>query len=219
MMSFDPNTMLWGCITRGDSEGLKTWLTNTTYMDGNAREEGGDGLTPLMWGIKNAKPDICMVLLEASSVDVNILNASGKNALMMAIEMHDLDDVMSRLIEKTRTDAVDLEGYSMVMLSAMHNRPTALRKLIEHGYPLWLTGKDGWNAKSLALSQNHSHIFKVLKQASQRICNGCGQNDVDVKVCPCKSVCYCSTECQSQQWKLHKPICKALREKVTLNTQ
>ena len=48
-------------------------------------------------------------------------------------------------------------------------------------------------------------------------CGACKKDDLDseggvmLKMCACKTVYYCSPECQKRSWKSHKDACKAAR--------
>lgn len=49
-------------------------------------------------------------------------------------------------------------------------------------------------------------------------CNNCGRGDLPLKSCAaCKSVSYCSRECQVANWKLHKAACQLARKATSGN--
>ncbi|KAH9593105.1 zinc finger protein [Trypanosoma melophagium] len=54
----------------------------------------------------------------------------------------------------------------------------------------------------------------VLSQPS--LCTNCGEEGIDLCFCPCYQVQYCSTECQSAHWAVHKPDCGYGRKKPQL---
>jgi len=43
-----------------------------------------------------------------------------------------------------------------------------------------------------------------------RGCNVCGKKSQTCKKCACRSIYYCSTDCQKADWKKHKTDCKRL---------
>jgi hypothetical protein len=50
------------------------------------------------------------------------------------------------------------------------------------------------------------NILDVLQRA-QEVCASCGIRKVDLLLCPCRQVHYCSTPCQVQHWKVHRIVC------------
>lgn len=64
------------------------------------------------------------------------------------------------------------------------------------------------------------HIMKpedldsfIEKKNKLNLCSFCKKKDGNKK-CPCYSKKYCSIECQQNDWKSHKPICKQIRNKI-----
>ncbi|CUG89867.1 zinc finger protein, putative [Bodo saltans] len=50
------------------------------------------------------------------------------------------------------------------------------------------------------------NILDVLQRA-QEVCASCGVRKLDLLLCPCRQVHYCSTPCQVQHWKTHRLVC------------
>jgi hypothetical protein len=49
-----------------------------------------------------------------------------------------------------------------------------------------------------------------------KVCAQCGRSDGSLKYCSrCKSVNYCSSECQHAHWKTHKKVCKKTAEELS----
>ena len=53
----------------------------------------------------------------------------------------------------------------------------------------------------------HTHFYVTLEPQAK-----CKEIGVDFKMCArCKSVSYCSRECQKSDWKVHKTVCKDIK--------
>ena len=51
----------------------------------------------------------------------------------------------------------------------------------------------------------------ILSSMKRKICETCKKEPVNSKCGICGVVYYCNRECQKNDWKVHKPICKTLR--------
>jgi hypothetical protein len=77
-------------------------------------------------------------------------------------------------------------GLSMTVNQVVnYNGKSARRALV----PMQARGADQWHT-----------LFKRTHCAS---CSVCAAQKIEA--CPCKTVWYCSTECQHQHWQKHKP--------------
>ena len=52
----------------------------------------------------------------------------------------------------------------------------------------------------------------ITLQKTSGHCNGCAAQGDFKKCSGCRHARYCSSECQSRNWKTHKPACKAIGE-------
>jgi len=61
------------------------------------------------------------------------------------------------------------------------------------------------------MSQFHTERVKP----APKVCAQCGTKDGSLRKCvDCKSVCYCSKECQRKAWPVHKPDCLEIQGKL-----
>jgi hypothetical protein len=64
-------------------------------------------------------------------------------------------------------------------------------------------------------AQGYNHMFEPSKPKCE-LCRNTAKGEVKLKTCTaCKSVKYCSRECQRAHWKVHKPACKAAQAEAS----
>jgi hypothetical protein len=127
-------------------------------------------------------------------VDVlNIVNESGKTAMMYAVELGNLSIVNALLIKKVNLNFTDEEGRTALMLSAMVGHEEVLKALVTH---LKITDlnkqdEDGNTAMMLATQRGYFSLVEILisRGADVNLCNkdqynalmvASNNNDVDI---------------------------------------
>ncbi len=79
----------------------------------------------------------------------------------------------------------------------------------------YATSDDKMSQYSIAVLEYVSkYLKKLLKNESgvkvSRICSVCDKKSQTCKKCACRSIYYCSTDCQKTDWNRHKTDCKRI---------
>jgi uncharacterized protein len=116
-------------INRDDDWGVARLLERG--FDPNSSDPKGQ--TGLILALRDDSPRIAEALWKSRALDVNVENASGENALMMAALRGRLD-WMQRLL--TRGAQVHKEGWSPIHYAATGQEPKTVAWLLERGAPV-----------------------------------------------------------------------------------
>jgi hypothetical protein len=100
-------------------------------FDPNSRDPNGQ--TGLILALRDESPRVADALWKSPQLDVNVENASGENALMMAA-LRGNAPWMRRLLE--RGARVHKEGWSPIHYAATGPQVDAVRMLLERGAPV-----------------------------------------------------------------------------------
>ncbi len=116
-------------VNRGDDRGVAKLLERG--FDPNSRDPKGQ--TGLILALRDDSPRVAEALWKSQALDVNVQNASGETALMMAA-LRGQTAWMQRLID--RGAQVHKEGWSPIHYAATGPEAKAVALLIERGAPI-----------------------------------------------------------------------------------
>jgi uncharacterized protein len=122
-------------INRDDDRGVTKLLERG--FDPNSHDPKGQ--TGLILALRDDSPRVAEALWKSQALDVNVENASGENALMMAALRGRLD-WMQRLL--TRGAQAHKEGWSPIHYAATGQEPKTVALLLERGAPVEALGPD-----------------------------------------------------------------------------
>ena len=166
-------TSLTIAVEVGNNENIvKLLLDNGADVEGfiDIDDEGGN-YTPLFWAvITKGNYEVVKLLIDAGA-DVNVY-AEGYNILAMAVSRYYSDDGdfvfenIKVLIENgADVNSEDLNGYSLLMFTAISNDLKLAKLLIENGANVNHTSYEGEgmdNALLLATQEGNIEIIKLL---------------------------------------------------------
>eukprot|EP00854_Cymbomonas_tetramitiformis_P016984 gene16984-20188_t len=124
--------------------------------------EGGDGLTPLQRAALAGDILLMKELLGVKGVLVDLQNADGKSALMLAAGEGQAAAAVCLMEHGADVNLSTDDGGTPAMSAAVHGRVNALRALVAHGADINRQDEDGWTALMYAASGGHAAATQVL---------------------------------------------------------
>ena len=177
------------------------------------------GYTPLGVAAEKGNLEAAKALVESGG-DVNIPQIHG-TALIIAAQ-RGRHEMMRLLIElgadmNTRRPT---DGMTAVLVAAFWGHEKAVRMLYKLGADMKC--ENCLNISAWAELGGHSKVTEMLEKVMNKLsneCDFCGGCSKRVKACGrCLKVHYCSRECQLEDFKAHKRVCKKLVQQQQLDT-
>lgn len=200
-------------IYSGDIESVEVFLQDE-QIDIN-RHDNEDDFTPLMYAAQFGHAAIVQRLLRNTNIDINFRSKWGHTALHVAIRNGHQTAVSILLknsfIKVSREDLYDVEGVS-ALIRAQEKGYKSVIALVEARFRIAETHaktEKQESKRSTALKQPDQSSTSI-QRAQAKVSKTCGncQKDNCLNLCgKCKSIYYCSTECQKKHWKAHKASC------------
>lgn len=146
-------------------------------MDGNMAavvdllSEGADvnalgmysGWTPLILAARKGETELVNFLL-SQGADVNEKSSvRNRTAIMEAVRNRSVESVKALLTANPDVDAVDWEGYTVLMFAAISGQSEMVDVLLEHGADVNVKNKVGSSA--LMMASGYPNVYKKLKAA------------------------------------------------------
>jgi len=160
--------------------------------------------TPLIAAAMRGHSDVCEMLLEAKA-QISARTKKGDSALSLAIWKNHTETAELLLDGKADPTTIDSHGDTPLHdLARIGNIPLTLKVHSVLHNPNF---KPGGDKKAMTDTTPRD-------KANLHMCAKCGEADNKLKNCSaCKSVAYCSVDCQRAHWKQHKPTCMTKRAK------
>ena len=199
-------------------------------------QAANDGATPLYITCQEGHKDVAQLLVSAGASVDQAQNDGGTPLYISCQQGH--KDVAQLLVSAgARVDQATNDGTTPLMAAAHLNLKALVRTLLEHhADPSLERAQDGATALHLAAFQGNRACVKLLapltspealadvtslvpaamrEKLQLRTCTRCGKMSFTVvekiKRCnDCRTVRYCSRECQVAHWPEHKLECKKL---------
>jgi uncharacterized protein len=162
-------------INRDDDRGVSRLLERG--FDPNSRDPKGQ--TGLILALRDESPRVAEALWKSPALDVNVQNASGETALMMAA-LRGQVAWMQRLLE--RGAAVHKEGWSPIHYAATGPDVKAVALLLERGAPVEARSPDKDTPLMMAARYGTEASIDLLlaRGASASVTNGRNLDAVDL---------------------------------------
>ncbi|XP_062575495.1 putative ankyrin repeat protein RF_0381 [Saccostrea cucullata] len=175
MNVFTSNISLMETILRGDIIALQKLLKSGANV--NVLDENGEPL--LFMPIVNGDMNTLKALLPFA--DVNMTNDDGKTALMVAIEMNDVDMVKKLIQSGADVNMKDNSGKTPLLIALHDGNFKIAEYLIKHGSDVNVVDNLGQSALHLVATGEHNDCTKIVK-----ILFNCGyvMKDADNWLCP-----------------------------------
>ena len=231
-------TPLHAAAYRGNDEVVKILLL-APELDVNAIDK--EERTPLLVAAMHGKYKVCQLLVEDPRVDVNIADRHGYLPLHMAADKGRLRSVRALLsVPGVHVNAAAEQGVTPLHAASYENRCDVVSELLKYeGIQVNVAAaKDGATPLQIASDRGNLEVVELLLNAGAKDprgkarkaamikgnlaiitlldakrCETCYVAEEGLKECTgCRSVVYCSRECQKRDWKAHKRACKAARK-------
>ncbi len=162
-------------INRDDDRGVAKLLERG--FDPNSRDPKGQ--TGLILALRDDSPRVAEALWKSPALDVDVENASGENALMMAALRGQLA-WMQRLLD--RGAQVHKDGWSPIHYAATGQEPKTVALLLERGAPVEALspGKDTPLMMAARYGAEASVDLLLARGASASVTNGRNLDAVDL---------------------------------------
>lgn len=187
--------------------------------DININARNSSGKTALSQAIEFNRPYIYLIQKKA-----DIINALASCAFE-ALYKNDIETIKSIIAKIGIENIVDTDGNTLLDKACAANKQDIILYILQNSKdPRGLLARIPFE-----LIQPSSDIFKLcmdlayakpetkVKTSKAPIfaylkCANCSQENCNKTCSGCKTVYYCSTECQKAHWKSHKPTCNRIQE-------
>lgn len=218
-------------VQAGSAPDLTSWETAfqfgyaTLVVAGAQRAERLDG-QPMYHA------DVLKFLL-SSGAPPDVPDIVGSTALHHATMNDNARVDLARILLQNGANVNHQDRYGCVPLLGcfQSNQVEAVELLMEFGADVNIPDADGIVPNNFLLRcgpQVTAAVQKWLRKRSgveapmeEKKCDNCGKQplgkDVKLKMCSaCRTTWYCSTQCQRQHWKSHKPNCRPFSQSTTV---
>lgn len=208
-------TALHGAATLGHVPIVRLLLLKGAKVDPKATVGAVKGNTPLHGVAQNGHVETMALLIDGGA-DVEACNDLGHLPLhyvAMAGHCEALRFLLTKIKDKdAQCRKLCLQGFSPLHWAIVKGFGEAAKILIENGADPEMPAGNNLTPLGIAVAQNHPALAKFLKSVikSRSGCSVCAKKKDECKLMHCggcKIVYYCSKECQTSDWKDHKPVC------------
>ena len=156
----DLNEQMAAAIMNGNTAAVLEFLAKGADVNAKGRYSGW---TPLILAAKKGDPELVKFLL-SHGADVNIKSSvRNRTAIMEATRNRNVETVKALLTADTDIDAVDWEGYTVLMFAAVSGQSAILEDLLTYGADVNLKNKTDNTA--LMMASGYPDVYKKLKAA------------------------------------------------------
>jgi len=156
----DLNEQMAEAVLEGDTAAVVELLAQGADINAKGRYSGW---TPLFLAARKGETDLVNFLLSYGA-DVNVKSSvRNRTAIMEAARNRKVETVKALLKADPDIDAVDWEGYTVLMFAAVSGQSDIVDVLLNHGADVNLRTKVGSSA--LMMASGYPSVFKKLKQA------------------------------------------------------
>jgi ankyrin repeat protein len=150
--------------------------------------------------------------------DINALNRL--HYLLIFVCKYNHINILKKLIDiKINLNYQYLNGTTGLMIASEYGCLEIVKLLLDKNVDIYLKNQHNETALDLAgrSAENKKdvrlHIINEFAKKGLVSCNNCNKNNTDLSdsLCACNkclTVLYCNIECQSNDWKNHKKVCK-----------
>jgi TPR repeat protein len=154
--------------------------------------------------------------------DINALHKL-QSLLIFACTYNNIN-VLNKLIEtKINLNYQDYYGTTGLMIASSYGFINIVELLLDNHVDIYLKNQQGESALDLAGKSSENKKDARVKIINEYVirdlvsCNNCNKNDTELEtisrvLCACNkcvTILYCSKECQRNDWKKHKQVCKS----------
>ncbi|XP_048772787.1 ankycorbin-like [Ostrea edulis] len=148
---------MWECVINSNLGALKKMLK--CGIDPNITDENGE---PLIFTII-VNGDLESLKMLLAYCDVNIENKDGRSALMLAIEMDDVEMIKALIKAGARVNKSDNSGKTPLLLALEEGKFKIAEYLIKHGSDVNEMDCLGQTALHLVATGEHNDCTKIVK--------------------------------------------------------
>ena len=186
--------------------------------DVNVQDKGDTQAVPLHLAASNSHLSLVNLLLERGA-NVDAAEARGFTSLMMAGSEGYANVVVTLLRAGANVNATGVDGETALHIAVRSMQPLIIAILVQAGADLTLRDGEGKTAKEVAESSENPIIRNMVnaienapvlvsEEGPERLCAFCFSLLEKAKRCgKCKSIRYCSVDCQRSHWPAHKQSC------------
>eukprot|EP00002_Diphylleia_rotans_P001603 TRINITY_DN10892_c0_g1_i1.p1 TRINITY_DN10892_c0_g1~~TRINITY_DN10892_c0_g1_i1.p1 ORF type:complete len:563 (-),score=106.72 TRINITY_DN10892_c0_g1_i1:68-1756(-) len=215
-----PHAEFWGFVQTDRHKQLQKIITSVDGPALNAKD--CFGFSPLHWAVANASENLVDLLLSHGAhvtheVDccITVLHlAVLTKSYACAKRILEIPNARSLF-----TEICSIDNHNPLTLAASLEDKKMVTLLLASGFERSTPGGTGLTAVALAKSKDVIDLinsFDIEEYERSRIdaikfsCSACGKK-VEIKWCAkCHTACYCSRECQVQDWPQHKQRCNSV---------
>jgi hypothetical protein len=156
----DLNEQMVTAIMAGDTAAVVVFLAKGADVNAKGRYSGW---TPLILAAKKGDPELVKFQL-SHGADVNLKSSvRNRTAIMEATRNRNVETVKALLTADTDIDAVDWEGYTVLMFAAVSGQSAILEDLLTYGADVNMKNKTDNTA--LMMASGYPDVYKKLKAA------------------------------------------------------
>lgn len=155
-----PELVYWSAVRSADLEKMESFLERG--FDPNRVD--GKGLTPLMYAVRNANPDMIGVLMRFRA-KVDVLDRDGNSALIRAC-LYNNSEVVNALLEAgADINLQSRQGMTPLMKAIESGHRQVVELLLEKGSDLDVQDYTGRDALMWGEASRNPSVRKLIKKA------------------------------------------------------
>ena len=148
----------------------------------NFGNSGADGVSPLFIAVQKKQNHICQQLLGNSSIKVDDPTKDGTTALLMSIQIGNLEGMQLIIKAGADIERADKAGRTPLLTAAEYGDLDAIELLIRHGVDLKKTGPDGRTAQTLLAEEFGDDLLKIAARI-KGLPSSDHQHDLSESIC------------------------------------